>query len=385
MGTNHKTNKKRLFGKQGGVRADRKGVLICGAYGMGNSGDDAILEGILAQLRSIDASLEITVLSRSPRETRERFGVQSFHMFNILWFCHRVKQTKLFISGGGSLIQNITSRRSLWYYLYTIRTAKKLGANVMMYGCGIGPIVRRQDEGRITRALNECVDVITLREERSLLELERLAVSRPRIAVSSDPAWGVPPAGDEEVDAFLKENGLDPQGRYICFCLREWKTVPSKAQLLASAADYAARELKLTPVFVLINPRQDGEITQTVRSLMKEKSALISRKGSTAAIIGVISRMKTVVSMRLHGLIFAASGDVPVVGICFDPKVEAFFDLVGERRCVSLEEMDLQGLCEMIKSAAETPETEKNGNRIIERLKVGTKLNIELARELLEN
>ena len=118
---------------------------------------------------------------------------------------------------------------------------------------------------------------------------------------------------------------------------------------------------------------------------MKEKSALISRKGSTATIIGVISRMKTVVSMRLHGLIFAASGDVPVVGICFDPKVEAFFDLVGERRCVSLEEMDLQGLCEMIKCAAETPETEKNGNRIIERLKVGTKLNIELARELLEN
>lgn len=385
MGTKDKTNNKRLFGKQGRVRADRKGVLICGAYGMGNSGDDAILEGILAQLRSIDASVEVTVLSRSPRETRARFGVESFHMFNILRFCRRVKHTKLFISGGGSLIQNITSRRSLWYYLYTIRTAKRLGANVMMYGCGIGPIVSKRDEGRITRTLNECVDVITLREERSLRELERLEVSRPRMAVSADPAWGVPPASAKEVDAFLEENGLDPQGRHICFCLREWKKVPSQAQLLASAADYAARELDLTPVFVLINPKQDGEITENVRSLMKEKSALIGRKGSTAAIIGVISRMNTVVSMRLHGLIFAASGDVPLVGICFDPKVEAFFDLVGERSCVSLEKMDLQGLCQMIRSAAETPETVKNNNRVIERLKVGTKLNIELARELLEN
>lgn len=49
-------------------------------------------------------------------------------------------RTRLYINGGGSLMQDVTSRRSLWFYLFTISAAKKLGNRVLMYGCGIGPI-----------------------------------------------------------------------------------------------------------------------------------------------------------------------------------------------------------------------------------------------------
>lgn len=56
-----------------------------------------------------------------------------------------MKKAHLFISGGGSLIQNATSRRSLRYYLWTLRHAKRCGCKVMMYGCGIGPIKGKRD------------------------------------------------------------------------------------------------------------------------------------------------------------------------------------------------------------------------------------------------
>ena len=51
-----------------------------------------------------------------------------------------MRKTHLYINGGGSLMQDVTSHRSLWFYLFTISWAKRLGNQVMMYGCGIGPI-----------------------------------------------------------------------------------------------------------------------------------------------------------------------------------------------------------------------------------------------------
>ena len=44
----------------------RDGALVCGAYGRGNAGDDAILEAIVTELRQIDPDLPVWVLSRNP-------------------------------------------------------------------------------------------------------------------------------------------------------------------------------------------------------------------------------------------------------------------------------------------------------------------------------
>ena len=48
-------------------KRDRDGVVICGAYGRGNAGDDAILDAIIAQMKDIDPDLPLYVLSRTPR------------------------------------------------------------------------------------------------------------------------------------------------------------------------------------------------------------------------------------------------------------------------------------------------------------------------------
>ena len=90
------------------------------------------------------------------------------HTFNFPRFLAVMRRRALYINGGGSLIQDVTSRRSLWYYLFTLRAAKRLGCKVMMYGCGIGPVKRPGGVERTRRVLNSCVDAITLREPDSI-------------------------------------------------------------------------------------------------------------------------------------------------------------------------------------------------------------------------
>ncbi len=366
-------------------RGIKNGVVICGAYGMGNSGDDAILEAIIGEINEIAPNVPITALSRSPKETRLEYGVDSVHMFDFIAFRKVMQSTRLYISGGGSLIQNVTSRRSLWYYLHTIKAAKKLGNRVMMYGCGIGPIVDKKDEPKVRDVLNRCVDVITLREPYSLSELKRMGVTIPKMLVSSDPALSISPASGDVIDAELKAYGLDPEGGYVCFSVRRWSAFGEKAADFAAAADFVADTLGLEPVFILINHREDGKATEAVRSLMKNKAVVISRPMDSSLTIGILSRMRVVVSMRLHALIFAASQGVPLVGVSYDPKVTAFLDIVGEKRCVPFDEMSAFVLNDMIKRAVLEFDDAKSRNETVKKLIGKEALNRQMACELLEN
>ena len=362
----------------------RHGVVIIGAYGMGNSGDDAILEAIVGELRRIDPFLPITALSRRPKETRERFSIDSLHMFDIAGFHRVLRHTQLYLSGGGSLIQNVTSRRSLWYYLYTISQAKKYGNRVMMYGCGIGPIADERDAKRVCRILNESVDVITLRESASLHELQRYGVTAPQMAVTSDPALTLPEAPADLVDAALVKNGLAPDGSYICFSVRGWTGFDEKAPAFAAAADYAAGTLGLTPVFMLINRDEDGPATDAVRALMREKAAVIDGEMNSSLTIGLLARMRTVVSMRLHGLIFAASQGVPLVGVSYDPKVTAFLGSIGEERCLALETLTAESLKAAVAAAAAAYTDRDARKRVADSLAAAESENSAWARKLLD-
>ena len=96
-------------------------------------------------------------------------------------------KTRLYINGGGSLMQDVTSHRSLWFYLFTISAAKRLGCQVMMYGCGIGPIHSPANRRRAAKVLQKSVDAITLRDTHSKEELEDMGVTNPEIILSADP------------------------------------------------------------------------------------------------------------------------------------------------------------------------------------------------------
>lgn len=332
-------------------RGKRDGVLIGGAYGFGNAGDDAILEAVLQEMHAIDPNMPVTVLSRRPRETRRIYGVHTQHSFDLIRMAKVLRHTKLYVNGGGNLMQDVTSRMSLWYYLYTLWCASRAGALVQMYGCGIGPILYRGDQKLAARIINRCVDTITLREPDSLGELCRFGINKPEILLAADPVIRLQAASAFQVERFFEQNGLRQDGAYIAFILRRWRGYEEHVRAFAAAAYHAWSRYGLTPVLLCINPRADLEAAQMVAEQLTIPYHLIDAQIPAALSIGFLARMQAVVSMRLHGLVFAAGQGVPLVGVSYDPKVRAFLDYIEQDNYVDLEDADAGTLCAMIDRA----------------------------------
>ena len=365
--------------------ATKNGILICGAYGLGNAGDEAILSAILREVRTVAPDAEITVLSRNPEETAARNGVEALYFFDLPGMHRVLRRTRLYINGGGSLIQDATSRRSLWYYLYTLHAAKRHGCRVLMYGCGIGPVTHRGDRTITRRVLNRCADMITLRESDSLRELNALRVTKPEIILSADPALTLMPAPEAEVDAVLERAGIPPRGRYLCLALRNWKGYDKKAHVFGAAARYAWEKYGLTPVFVSIEKRQDPSAHRPAAAALGGiPHHFLDDAGDTGTIIGALSRMEVIVSMRLHALIFAAGQGIPLVGAVYDPKVSAFLRYLGEDLFADLDTLSEASLCGLLDKAVSRAGHPEAQARMVERLRAIEGRNTDAVRRLWE-
>ena len=333
----------------------RDGVVICGAYGRGNAGDEAILQALVTEMRSLDGDLPIWIMTRKPKATRVRHRVGAVYTFNAPAFCRKMAKSALYINGGGSLVQDVTSHRSLWFYLFTLSAARRLGCRVMMYGCGIGPIRTPRNRRKTGRVIDRSVDIITTRDSASIDELKELGVSRPQVVLAADPAVTLPAADPQAADALLEETGLHPRKgeRYLGVTVRPWPGFDEKVPAFAAAVDYAYQRYDLIPVFMPIEGKLDVSAAQKVAGRLQYAPVhMLSSAPSTELAIALSARMDIALSMRLHALIFAAVRGVPLVGVVYDPKVSAFLDDAGQDLYAQLDQVTPDLLCSLIDAAA---------------------------------
>ena len=366
-------------------KKERDGVVICGAYGRGNAGDDAILDAILQEIRSLDPDMPVTVLSKDPAATRLTYRVRSIHRSHILSWRKAMRKSVLYLNGGGSLIQDVTSRRSLWYYLYNIRSAHALGCRVQMYGCGIGPVTREKHRRMAARTLNSCVDIITLREPDSQAELQAMGVTSPQILLTADPALTLRAATEDETDSVLLCAGIPPHGKYLCFALRRWPGFEEAAPALRAAAAYAYETYGLTPVFLSVEKHLDPGAGRIAADGLSVPHYFLDDAGKAGTIIGALSRMEAVVSMRLHALIFAAGQGIPLVGIVYDPKVSSFLRYIGQEQFADLSALTEDKLCRMIDRAVEQSHDTAAQAAAVRKLQEMEHRNVRAAQSLLED
>lgn len=323
---------------------NRDGVVICGAYGHGNAGDDAILKSIIQSVKRQDEFMPVTVLAKNTQSIKKRYRVDSVYTFDIFKMIKVMRKSRLYINGGGTLIQNATSLRSLWYYLFTLRMAKFLGNKVDMYGCGIGPVTGARNIRLVKKVLDRSVDTITLRERDSMEELKSFGVKNPEIILSSDPALALIPSPAQDAELYLKKYGLDPQGHYICFMLRTWYGFDDKAKALAECANHAFKTYGLTPVFISLNIFHDTEAAKKVTQYVTCPFHILDDQTEPEMLISVLAYMDVVVSMRLHGLILSALSGAPLVGISYDPKIGSFLKYLETGSCTDLKAVTEENL-----------------------------------------
>ena len=312
-------------------------AAISGYYGFGNLGDDAILHAISRLFSQLPTHVRLTVLSNDPSSTIRQYGLSAVPRFSPLKLYRTLKHSDILISGGGSLLQNRTSTRSLLYYLAVIRLAVWLKKPVVVYANGIGPLIGPRNQRLVRRTIEAC-RLVTLRDRQSLQELRSIGVKRPDLYVTGDPAFTLEPTRPPR--ALLRELGIPDEAGVVGISVRELPENDNFPEQFATLCDRLSQELGKTIVFLIMQQSRDEAISRQIQSRMTAPSFLAMTPGDPGAMLSLIRDMDAVVSMRLHTIIFAALVQVPVVGCVYDPKVDAFLRMLDLPSCGTPRQMD---------------------------------------------
>lgn len=307
----------------------RRRLLVGGYFGCGNAGDDAILLGFLEGMHESAPDVQIQALSAKPSLAERRFGIRCICRKNPFAIRYALRSTDMFVCGGGSLLQNATSRRSLHYYLSLLRMAKRAGCITVLYAAGIGPIYGDGAQKKLARVLSAC-DYISLRDPDSLRYLTKLGIERSLLHEGADPALLMPIPPPSRTAALLQEAQCAHSRHRLCIILRHTPT--DSAHLWRSvviAARILCRRWNLQPLF-LVFCNEDALAVQAVCEASATPLLSVRSVGDLAAIL---RDSHGILSMRLHALILAASSATPAVGLSTDPddhKIAAFARLSGQ-------------------------------------------------------
>ncbi len=296
--------------------AGRPLVLLCGYYGEHNLGDDALLEVLLSQL---PAHCQPLVTAHDGALVHERFGVETVPRRSLPLVLKALRRCQALVLGGGSLLQDSTSFRSLLYYGALIAAARLEGKPVVLWGQGLGPLRRRRSRLLVGRLLR-LATAMSWRDAESAALAKRLGREGP---VGSDPVWA------------LRPQPWRGTGGPLVLCFRPTKQLQGEAwrpylEALAQVAAAQDREVIWLPFHagqdrgLLAELRQAGLLPAGLAARSRE---VLAERPSEA--MAVCSGAGLVVAMRLHGLILAALSGAPCAALSYDPKVAAAAEDLG--------------------------------------------------------
>nr|WP_312577201.1 polysaccharide pyruvyl transferase CsaB [Sedimentibacter sp.] len=349
-----------------------KNILLAGYYGFGNLGDEAILEMVLKQLLEITDRDKLTVLSGNKEETSKKYDVCTIDRNNVLSIIKRLMTSDALVFGGGSLLQDVTSKRSIYYYLLLIRLAKIMKNKVIMLSQGIGPILNDRSRRITANTLNK-VDYITVRDKQSKEFLESIGVQGNLISLSADPV----------INFRAEDNPVERRGekKKVCFSLRNWKCSDVSGKI--SFVTEKLIENNIECHFIPFYYNEDLELVNEIKENIGEEAIYYRERLSTNEAYDIIKNMNLLVGVRLHSLIFAASAGVPFVAVSYDHKVDHFAESVNMNVACCIEDIDTELLYGKIISMLENEDEERKklaGN--VEILRDTISVNYKILKEI---
>jgi polysaccharide pyruvyl transferase CsaB len=295
-------------------------VLLSGYYGFGNLGDEALLEVIAQRLRERFPAVELEVLSATPQATAANQRVEATPRWDWRAVRAAIARADVVLSGGGGLLQNATSLRSLLYYAGILREAIRARRKTMIFAQSIGPL---DLWGRlIVRRFCRGVDRATVRDSRSSELLHALVPQTP-IERTADPVflYDVPATA-----ADLSGEGLGPEsGPYAVVSVRKFAAMRESAAIVGRAVDRLATRYGVRSAFLPLGGAADAAVSTDVIRTCTSNPVLLP-ESSLAKAASILRGASLVVGMRLHSLVLAARYAVPFLAIAYDPKVTALCD-----------------------------------------------------------
>ncbi len=291
-------------------------VLFIGYYGAGNLGDELLLSENIKLLKNSFPQIEITVLSSSPENTFIQHKVKAFHKFKISDIFKALFQCKYLIFGGGSIFQDKSSFKSLFYYFCICLLAKLFLKKIIFISQGIGPFKTWFSE-LLARISFSFADSISIREgEDNIKFLKKWKLYKaPFQGVGGiDSAWSYscstePTPKDKSLlislrsdlkltKAFLK--------KFILLLIKKYSNY--KFNLIA------LQKCDLKEFNFLENYLKQYNINYEIFELYDIESLKQNEK--------IFLSSEKAFCMRFHALLLCIKYIIPCLGLVYDPKVE---------------------------------------------------------------
>ena len=300
-------------------------VMLCGYYGEHNLGDDALLSVLLGELPSgwhpcITAFDRNSVLQlRSTASVVQRRSLVAT--------ARALMRVDALVLGGGSLLQDSTSLKSLIYYLGLLLLARCKGIPVILWGQGLGPLRRRVSRS-LVRLVVPSVTSISWRDAGSLEMARRWQIRVPML-MAADPVWSYPsqpwqgdccgPAERTGIVLCWRPTALLDQAGWLC---------------LLQVVERLAEQHQLPVTWLAFHQHQDSMLPTTLEEQDCVPASLRRRSRFETAqsldqVLGLMARAQLVLPMRLHALILAQLAGAPCAALSYDPKVAAAAGMAG--------------------------------------------------------
>lgn len=281
-------------------------AVLCGYYGKGNGGDEALLASLLQMLPE---SVTPLVLSGNPTETRKRYKVPSCDRFSSPQVLKALRQSQVFIWGGGSLIQDVTSAISPVYYVGLMGLAQQMGLKTIAWAQGIGPLKHSFTRWTAHQSFAGCT-AVSVRDRGSAALLSEWNI--PFIQ-APDPVWAL--------DSLPVKGLWDLPAPRVAVTLRSHPTLTPErlANLTRALVDFQ----KATQTCILLVPfqaSQDLSLAESIQSQLTGPNQIFQLE-DPRELKGLFRGVEMAIGMRYHSLIMAAAEECRCFALSYDPKV----------------------------------------------------------------
>jgi polysaccharide pyruvyl transferase CsaB len=318
---------------------DKKDVFVIGYYGSNNLGDELLLHETLKLLESYFDRNHLTVLSYSMKDTTKIHGVKSVSRNNFFKIMKTIRKSDIVIGGGGSMLQNVTSNRSLFYYLWLLNYSTFNKKVVALIGNGIGPI-HGELQTKLAKNILKKLSYIHLRDKKSFEWLKAQNVT----------------SIDSGTDLALNQAGpLEKKwGKNVFINIRKWPNTLHLKSLMRTFKVYL-EDAGYQVTFISMQKGNDDVAMTGLKNVRNFETP--------EALMQVIKTGDFMIGMRLHFLILAANYGIPFIGLSYDPKVSYFCDLFNQTYFDNLEKLTLEDLIEAFEKLSD--EKQKNHEKIV--------------------
>ena len=327
----------------GGFARTAVHVVMCGYYGTGNFGDEAILSHLKGTIERHCGLAVVSAIAADAPFTWRRHGVESFETSEHGRIQRALERASamvvtaglLFDQGmrwtcGAGALASAAHATDLPGLFQLTSLARACGAEVLFYGTGDGPL-ELEASRRCMEAAGRLGAMFYPRNEESARMLLDCGVDEAQVQQAGDTLFDLDRPGPEAARAWAKRVGIDLDGsRIVVVALREWPCMPENWEgTLAHGLDRLA-DVGCTSVFADFAP-EDAVVHRAGRDRMtrQDACALLGPADDEEAVLSLLGMAWAGLAMRLHCALVLGAFGAPSVGIGYLPKVEALYAQLG--------------------------------------------------------